>query len=91
MNWLRRAVRSWLNGDLFVKQTVEAQGFERNDGQPTYRVSVIKAVNGTVLELGVFKRNPHGPDWTHELYIVGENERISAAIERVLVIKKLES
>jgi hypothetical protein len=92
MNWLRRAIREWLSADrVLLKAPIEANGFERSDGQPTYRVSVIKAVNGTVLELGVFKRNPHGPDWTHELYIVGENERISAAIERILAIKKLES
>lgn len=73
-----------------VPHPIVAEAHERS-GQPSMRFSVIKAVNGRILEVGTYKPNPHGPDWTFDMYIVGENERISAAIERLLVIKKLET
>lgn len=89
MNWLRRAIRSWLMYDK-VPPPIMAEAHERTS-QPSMRFSVIKAVNGRVIEVGKFKHNPHGPDWTFDLYIVGENERLSAAIERIMVIKQLET
>jgi hypothetical protein len=53
--------------------------------------NVIKCVNGKIIKVSKYKRNPHGPDWTHELYIVKDDEKIPDVIGRILAIKALES
>jgi hypothetical protein len=56
-----------------------------------FRVSLVPAVNGRLLEISTYTPNPHGPDWTHELYVVEEEEKLSSAIGKVMVMKGLES
>lgn len=93
---IKRLLRNWLlSNDAApgLVNTPEAQLSERatGNGQPTYRVTLVKAMNGRLLEVGVFKPNPRGPDWTYELYVVDDNETIADAIAKVLAIKSLEN
>jgi hypothetical protein len=88
-------LRNWLlNEDSpgLVKAS-DAQLSERatGNGQPSYRVSLVKAMNGRLLEVGVYKPNPRGPDWTYEIYVVNDNETVADAIAKVLAIKSLEN
>jgi hypothetical protein len=56
-----------------------------------FRVALVPAVNGRLLEISTYAPNPHGSDWTHELYVVSEEEKLSAAISKVMIMKGLES
>ena len=60
---------------------------ERN--QASFRLGVIAASNGRILEMSTYKRNPHGPDWTSELFIVPENQTLAECISTILILKGL--
>lgn len=92
---LRNWIRGWLNADLVTNPARPIIGggapeHERNY-QPSVRVSVLPAMNGRVLEVGVYKPNPRGPDWTFELFIVPENATLASAITTVLAMKAVEN
>lgn len=89
---IRKWIRGWLNADLHIDppRAIEAQGHERSS-QPTVRVSVLHAMNGRLLEVGVYKPNPRGPDWTYDLFVVPENATLAAAITTVLAMKAVEN
>lgn len=90
---IKRWIRNWLTEGSPELTSPESELFGRvnGNGQPTYRLTLVKAMNGRVVEVGVFKANPHGPDWTYELFIIGTNERVSDAVAKVLAIKALEN
>ncbi len=54
---------------------------------PSLRIGVMKAMNGRLLELSTYKPNPHGPDWTTELFIVPEDQTLGQALTMVLTLK----
>lgn len=58
--------------------------------EPKVRISFLKAMNGTIIEISSHQHNPHGPDWKHELYIVREDENLGDAIKVILATKALE-
>jgi len=57
--------------------------------QASFRLGVIAAANGRILEMSTFKRNNHGPDWTSELFIVPEDQTLAECISTILTIKGL--
>jgi len=57
--------------------------------QASFRLGVINAANGRILEMSTFKRNNHGPDWTNELFIVPEDQTLAECISTILTIKGL--
>jgi len=91
---IKRWFRNWLMNDSPkgpVANEAEISHRVEGNGQPTYRLTLVKAVNGRLLEVGVYKANPHGPDWKYELYIIDSDERVSDAVAKVLAIKSLEN
>jgi hypothetical protein len=60
-----------------------------NTSQPAFRLGVIAASNGRILEMSTYKRNPHGPDWTAELFIVPEDQTLAQCITTILTVKGL--
>jgi len=60
-----------------------------NTSQPSFRLGVIAASNGRILEMSTYKRNPHGPDWTSELVIVPEDQTLAQCITTILTVKGL--
>ena len=57
--------------------------------QASFRLGVINAANGRILEMSTFKRNPHGPDWTSELFIVPDDQTLAECISTILTVKGL--
>ena len=92
---IKQRIRNWLaSNDTspgLVSRESDISDRVSGNGQPTYRLTMVKAMNGRMLEVGVFKHNPHGPDWKYELYIIGSDERVSDAVAKVLAIKALEN
>lgn len=91
---LRNWIRCWLGFDADAKQVPPPSDVlaspERNTC-PTFRVSLVPAINGKVLEVGTYKPNPRGPDWTFELFIVPENATVASAIATVMAMKAVEN
>lgn len=91
---LKQWVRNWLMSSVapqLVSRESDIADRVSGNGQPSYRLTMVKAVNGRLLEVGMYKPNPHGPDWKYELYIIDANERVSDAVAKVLAIKALEN
>lgn len=91
---LKQWVRNWLMSSVapqLVSRESDLADRVSGNGQPSYRLTMVKAVNGRLLEVGMYKPNPHGPDWKYELYIIDANERVSDAVAKVLAIKALEN
>ena len=51
------------------------------------RFGVIKAMNGSIIEVGTYKPNMAGPDWTYECYIVKDHESLAEALATIMMIK----
>ena len=62
----------------------------RSDMAPTCRIAVLKALNGKILEVSTYKHNPHGPDWTSEMFIVPEDQTLTQALTTLLVMKGVQ-
>lgn len=60
------------------------------EAQAKIRFGIIKAMNGSLIEVATHKHNPHGPDWKHEVYIVREDQSLGDAIKVILATKALE-
>lgn len=90
---IRNVIRRWLLGpdpsQICSQDKVLGAAYgsgPRPDVPATVRVEVMEAVNGRVLNVGVYKPNPHGPDWTFTLYVVRDGEALPDAIATMLVI-----
>lgn len=57
--------------------------------QASFRLGVIAAANGRILEMSTYKHNPHGPDWTSELFIVPDDQTLAECISTILTVKGL--
>jgi len=60
-----------------------------HSSQPKFRLAVIAAANGRILEMGTLKPNPHGHDWETELFIVPEDQTLAECISTILTVKGL--
>jgi hypothetical protein len=54
------------------------------------RVGLLSVMNGRVLEVCTFKRNPHGPDWTTTYWILNDTQSLAEQVAVVLTMKGLE-
>lgn len=59
--------------------------------QAKFRLGVVAASNGRILEMSTYKHNPHGPDWTSELFIVPEDQTLAQSITTILTLKGLNT
>ena len=85
---IKRWIRNWLASS---DKLSSAPLIERDDiGRPEMTFSFVRAVNGTIIKVSKFKHNPNGPDWTHEMHIVREDETIQDAVLKVIAIYALE-
>lgn len=80
------AMDSRINGPLVASESIR-----HSDSMPTFRVGVMKAMNGRVLEVSTYKPNPHGPDWTTEMFIVPEDQTLTQALTTLLILKGLNT
>jgi hypothetical protein len=63
----------------------------RSDSIPSFRIGVMKAMNGRILEVSTYKPNNHGPDWTNEMFIVPEDQTLTQALTTLLILKGLNT
>ena len=55
-----------------------------------FRLGVIHASNGRLLEVSTYKPNPHGPDWATELFIVPDDQTLAQSIVTILTLKSID-
>jgi hypothetical protein len=54
--------------------------------------TVLKVANGRLVKVSSYKpTKSHHSDWTHEVYIVRDDEKVPDVIARIMAIKALES
>ena len=83
---LRWATREECDAPVLCTQTLGS-----GDGmEPTFRLGVVNAMNGKAIEISTFKRNPNGPDWTSQLFLVPEHQTLAEAITMILVLKNIK-
>lgn len=91
---IKQSIRNWLLSD--DRNTVSHPGLvsassdfiEQEAAQMTF--AFIKAMNGRLIKVSAYKPVSRGPDWTHELYVVKDDEKIPDVIARIMAIKSLE-
>ena len=89
---MKRLIQRWLGlpvqetAKLVAANPISSPSGPRVESEAKLRVELIEAVNGRVLQIGKYKPNPHGPDWTFTLYVVGEGEPLPDAIATCLVL-----
>jgi hypothetical protein len=101
MSWFKKLFRKWSKEAWEYREEVVSQvGTGHSPQSPvhidsvipsTYRLAVIPAMNGRIIEVATFKRNPNGPDWFSSFYIIGDGEKISEALEKIILMKELEA
>lgn len=90
---IRKAIRNWLVGDMQDarddRPVMVSAGVLREAAESGAKVrfSLVEALNGRLIEVSTFKHNPHGPDWTTQLYIMREDESVGDAINTLMVLK----
>lgn len=88
---MKKLILKWLgvesdNGYLRTVIPNDEQGLT-----PNFRIGLIKTMNGgTVLEIGTYKQNSRGSDWTYEFYSVDPEQKLSEALAIVMTMKGLE-
>jgi hypothetical protein len=88
---IKQWVRNWLMSDnaVLAKETIAGNRVSEEDALLTF--NIIRATNGYIVKVSQYKPQQRGPDWTHELYIVKDDEKIPDVIARIMAIKALES
>ena len=85
-SWFRNWMLSEDSQPSLLKMPVDA--VEQEAAQMTF--AIVKAMNGRIIKVSAYKPVQRGPDWTHELYIVKDDEKIPDVIARIMAIKALE-
>lgn len=89
-HWLYFKVKKWaLRSDDAPAVAIDGSSGARPAGETVATVSLRPAVNGHILELGIYKPNPRGSDWTYTSYVVGAGESLNDAVTTLLVTHQL--
>ena len=98
---MRKWIKKWLFREELEKQERELHAvigtrsgiYVENEStavQPHVRMGALTVMNGKLLEVSTYKRNPNGPDWTTDYYIIDPEQKLSDQIATVMVMKGLE-
>ena len=66
------------------------EGKALNNNGPFANISIINAINGRIIEIGNYRPNPNGPDWTYEHFIIADGEPMEPAISTILLMKGMK-
>ena len=92
MRKLLNRVIQWALREEDIRLTpIQALASRQSEAIPTLRIGVMKAMNGCILEIATYKPNPHGSDWTTEMFIVPEDQTLTQALTTLLVMKGLNT
>ena len=89
-------LRTWLVNWLVKGQTpnikmgalASAPPGEFDETKAT-RLTIVKAINGHMIQIGRYKPSPHGPDWTYDTYLVPEGTDMMDAIRTCITLGAL--
>ncbi len=74
--------------------TATAGPYENEAGsdpqKPHARFGVLQVMNGRVLEVCTYNRNPHGPDWTTTYWILNGEQPLAEQLAVVMTMKGME-
>lgn len=91
---MRKWLRNWLFKDSDERVRARLQLDETSATSqpeaPHCRFGILNVMNGKVLEVCSFKRNPHGPDWSTTYWILNEEQTLAEQIAVVMTMKGLE-
>lgn len=98
---MRKWLKKWLFKEEYEKQHQEMHSIlgtrsaisidhETNAVQPHVRLGRLNVMNGKLLEVSTYKRNPNGPDWMTDYYIIDPEQPLAEQIATVMVMKGLE-
>ena len=59
------------------------------DESKAMRFTIVKSINGHMIQIGRYKPNPHGPDWTYDTYLVPEGTDMVDAIRTCITLGAL--
>ena len=57
---------------------------------PQTTITMHTAINGRIIEIGNYKPNMHGPEWTYEHFVLAEGEPLEPAISTILLMKGMK-
>ena len=88
MNWLRRAVRNWLNQEepIQLRETVVASRDTVN--QQGMNFSLYRAVGGHVLECRVYNAKTDRHDGT--LYMIHDDEDFAKQVAQAIMLEQMK-
>lgn len=92
MGIVKKAISSivkWSLSDDHEAPAIQSTVSVGGNSEPTFRLGVVNAMNGKAIEISTYKRNPNGPDWTSQLFLVPEHQTLAEAITMVLVLKNI--
>lgn len=91
-NWLLDDGPKVINTQYLEPPAIVSSGRQDQLGEEAAQLTfaVVRAVNGRIIKVSSYKPQQRGPDWTHELYIVKDDEKIPDVIARIMAIKALE-
>lgn len=78
-------------GEVHASKPLASVDSMSSNSIPNVRIGILKAMNGRVLEVSTYKPNPHGPDWSSEMFIVPEGQNLSEALTMLLALKGLNT
>lgn len=98
---MRKWLKKWLFQEEYEKQDREMHNIlgtrnavhiehETVATQPHVRLGRLNVMNGQLLEVSTYKRNPNGPDWVTDYYIIDPTQGLAEQIATVMVMKGLE-
>lgn len=98
---MRKWLKKWLFREELEKQERDMYAvvgsrsgigldLESTAVQPHVRLGRLNVMNGQLLEVSTFKRNPNGPDWMTDYYIIDPEQKLADQIATVMVMKGLE-
>jgi hypothetical protein len=89
-------MKSWILKWLFgeAANRVQSAGLsypeDTDRERPHVRIGVMQVMNGKLLEVTTYKRNPHGPDWNTTYWVMNEEQTLAEQISTVMVMKGLD-
>ena len=87
---IKQRLRHWLLSDAKVSATETIAGNRLPEEESLLTFAIIRATNGYIVKASQYKQQQRGPDWTHALYIVKDDEKIPDVIARIMAINALE-
>ena len=98
IKWLKKKVAQWARESWEnekqkneVELPIAVPRDVDHNTMPKMRIGVIEALNGRILEVSTAIPNNHNHyDWKTEMYVVPEDQKLSAAVSTVMLMKGLE-